>query len=186
MDNMKASYMSMMIQFSLKCNRYLTTDNVTKEAPAQQRETSTEMQAQKSPPHSRHRGAADENVQECISPDDAYYCRPEFLEQLDKLESIAREKIQHRKRVVCSPPSFNLGISLQQEATAAPSAHPTPGTVLGAAASTEQQTDEGSEHAINPEKAPQTNKGINKAAEIHEINKAKQVVKRQQPKRMVT
>jgi len=32
----------------------------------QQGETSTEMQAQKSPPHTRHTGAANENVQECV------------------------------------------------------------------------------------------------------------------------
>jgi len=100
------------------------------------------------------------------SPDDAYYCSSEFLEQLDKLESIAREEIQHRKRVACSPPSFSIGISLEQEATLAPSIHPTPGTVQvqwgektaptkPPTASTEQQTDESSEHAVNPEKAPQ-------------------------------
>ncbi|KAJ8425195.1 hypothetical protein Cgig2_004317 [Carnegiea gigantea] len=150
-------------------------DNVTKGAPTQQGETLTEMQAQKSPPHTRHIGVANENVQECVSPDDAYYCSPEFLEQLDRLESIAREEIQHSKRVARSPPSFSLGISLEQEATLAPSAHPTPGTVQTTpteppAASTEHQTDEGSEHAINPEKAPQTSKGTHKAAEKHEIN----------------
>jgi len=39
-------------------------DNVTKGAPAQQEETLTEMQVQNSPPHSRHTGAANENVQE--------------------------------------------------------------------------------------------------------------------------
>ncbi|KAJ8432080.1 LOW QUALITY PROTEIN: hypothetical protein Cgig2_024690 [Carnegiea gigantea] len=81
-----------------------------------------------SPPHTRHKGAANENVQECISPDDAYYYSPEFLEQLDKLEGMAKEEIQHRKRVTCSPPSFSLRISLEQKATPAPSAHPTPGT----------------------------------------------------------
>ncbi|KAJ8422902.1 hypothetical protein Cgig2_026423 [Carnegiea gigantea] len=43
-----------------------------------------------------------------------------------------------------------------------------------------------SEHAVNPEKAPQISEGTDKAAEIYEINKAKQAVKRQQPKRMVT
>ena len=96
-------------------------DNVTKGAPAQQEETLTEMQAQNSPPHSRHTGAANENVQECISPDDAYYCSPKFayycspkfLEQLNKLKSIARDEIHHRKRVACSPPSFSFGISLE-------------------------------------------------------------------------
>ncbi|KAJ8447044.1 hypothetical protein Cgig2_033613 [Carnegiea gigantea] len=134
---------------------------------------------------------------QCVSPDDAYYCSLEFLEQLDKLESIAREEIQHRKKVACSPPSFSLGISLEQEATPAPSAQPTLDTdqeqwgVKTAltdplATSTEQQTNEGSEHAVNPEKAPQTSEGTDKTTKIHEINKVKQVVKRQQPKRMVT
>ena len=66
---------------------------MTKGAPAQQGETSIEMQAQKSLPHTRHIGVANENVQECVSPDDAYYCSPEFLKQLDKLESIATEEI---------------------------------------------------------------------------------------------
>ncbi|KAJ8424951.1 hypothetical protein Cgig2_018758 [Carnegiea gigantea] len=141
-------------------------DNVTKGAPAQQGETSTEMQAQ--------------NL--------------EFLEQLDKLESVARGEIQHRKRVACSPSSFSLGMSLEQEAIPAPSAHPTPSTVQvqwgekiaePSTTSTEQQTDEGSEHVVNPEKAPQTSKGTDKATEIHEINKAKQVVKRQPSKRMM-
>ena len=72
------------------------------------------MQAQKSPPHTRHIGAANENVQECVSPDDTYYYSLEILEELDKLESIAREEIQHRKRVACSPLSFSFGISLEQ------------------------------------------------------------------------
>ncbi|KAJ8427523.1 hypothetical protein Cgig2_008883 [Carnegiea gigantea] len=145
---------------------------------------------QKSPPLTNHTVAANENIQECVSLDDAYYCSPEFLEQLDKLESIAREEIQHRKKVACSPLSFSLGISLEQEATLAPSPQPTPGTdqvqwgektapTEPPATSTEQQTDEGNEHAVNPEKAPQTSEGADKAAEIHEINKAKQVVKRQ-------
>ncbi|KAJ8437678.1 hypothetical protein Cgig2_028616 [Carnegiea gigantea] len=64
-----------------------------------------------------------------VFPYDAYYCSPEFFEQLHKLESIAREEIQHGKRVACSPPSFSLGISLEQEATPTSSAPPTPGTV---------------------------------------------------------
>ncbi|KAJ8450758.1 hypothetical protein Cgig2_021230 [Carnegiea gigantea] len=46
-----------------------------------------------------------------------------------RAKSIAREEIQHRKRVACIPPSFSLGISLEQEATPALSAQPTPGTI---------------------------------------------------------
>ena len=159
--------------------------------------TTTDTQTQKTPPHTRKAIAASENVQECVYPDDAYYYSPEFLQQLDKLESIAREEIQHRKKFTCSPPSFSLGISLDQEATPAPSAQLTPGTDHEQwgektvptdlpSTSTVQQTNEGSEHAVNPEKATQTREGTDKAAKIHEIIKAKKVVKRQQPKRMVT
>ncbi|KAJ8438925.1 hypothetical protein Cgig2_033812 [Carnegiea gigantea] len=161
-------------------------NNVNKEALAQQGETATDTQTQKTPPHTRQVVAVSENIQECVSLDDAYYYSPEFLEQLNKLESIAREEIQHRKKVACNPPT-----------TPAPSAHSTPGTdheqwgenttLTGPpGTSTEQQKNEGSEHAINPEKAPQTREGTDKAPKIHEIIKAKQVVKRQQSKRMVT
>jgi len=101
---------------------------VTKEAPAQQVKTAIDTQTQKTPPHTRQAVVVSENIQECVSPDDAYYCSLEFLEQLNKPESIAREEIQYRKKVACSLPSFSLGISLEQEATPAPSTQPTPGT----------------------------------------------------------
>ncbi|KAJ8443496.1 hypothetical protein Cgig2_016979 [Carnegiea gigantea] len=120
----------------------------------------------------------------------------EFLEQVDQPESTVREQIQQRKRVAYSPPSFGLGISLEKEATAAPSAHTTPATVqfqLGEnttpreppATGTEQQTYEGSEQPINPDKSPKTTKGTHKAVEKLEIKKAKQMVLRQQPKKML-
>ncbi|KAJ8445885.1 hypothetical protein Cgig2_000197 [Carnegiea gigantea] len=154
MDNVKASCISMMIQFS-------------------------------------HTACANENVIECVSPDDTYYCSSKFLEQVDKLESMAREQIQQRKRVACSPLNFSLGISLEKEATAAHSTHTTSATVqfqLGEnttpreppTAGTEQYTYEGSEQPVNPEKSPKTTKGTPKAAEKQEIKKAKQVVQRQQ------
>ncbi|KAJ8432250.1 hypothetical protein Cgig2_013903 [Carnegiea gigantea] len=61
-------------------------------------QTATDTQTQQTPPHTRQAVATSENIQECVSPDDEYYCSPVFLEQLDKLESIAREEIQQRKR----------------------------------------------------------------------------------------
>ena len=171
-------------------------DNITRVAPAQQGETSTQIQTQRSQPHTSHTTCVNENVIECVSPDDTYYCSPEFFEQVDQLESMTREQIQQRKRVACSPLSFSLGISLKKEATAAHSAHTTSATVqfqLGEnatpreppAAGTEQHTYEGSEQPINPEKSPKTTKGTPKATEKYEIKKAKQVVLRQQSKRMV-
>lgn len=86
---------------------------MTKEAPAQQGEAATDKETQKTPPQARQAVVAHDNIQECNSPEDAYYCSADFLDQLDKLESIAREKLQHRKKVICSPPSFSLGISLE-------------------------------------------------------------------------
>ena len=53
---------------------------MTKEAPAQQEETATDTQTQQTPPHTRQAVAASENIQEGVSPDDTYYCSPEFLE----------------------------------------------------------------------------------------------------------
>ncbi|KAJ8451300.1 hypothetical protein Cgig2_014072 [Carnegiea gigantea] len=129
-------------------------DNMTKEAQAHQEKTTTDMQTQQTPPHTTQGVAA-----KYVSPNDAYYYSPEFLEQLDKLESIAREEIQHKKKVAYSPPSFSLGIPLEQQATPAPSAQPTTGIdqeqcrekttptdPLGT--STEKQPNEGSEHVV--------------------------------------
>ncbi|KAJ8428961.1 hypothetical protein Cgig2_003292 [Carnegiea gigantea] len=160
-------------------------DNVTRVAPVQQGETATQMQTQRSQPHTSHTACANENEPECVSPDDTFYCSPEFLEQLDHLESIAREQIQQRKRVACSPPSFSLGISLEKEATAAPSAYTTPTTnqfKLGENI-VAREPPVGSEQPTNPEKSPKTTKGTHKAEEKHEIKKAKQVVLWQQPKK---
>ncbi|KAJ8435722.1 LOW QUALITY PROTEIN: hypothetical protein Cgig2_002679 [Carnegiea gigantea] len=55
-----------------------------------------------------------QNVTDCLSPNDTYYCIPEFLEYVDQLESTAREKMQ-QKRMGFSPPSFSLGISPKKE-----------------------------------------------------------------------
>jgi len=110
---------------------------------------------------------------------------------------MAREEVQQKKKVACSPPSFSLGIPLDQQATPAPSAEPPPGIYQEQcrektaptnppATSTEQQPNEGSEHTVTLDTTPQTRKGIEKAANIHETIRGKQVVKRQQPKRMVT
>ena len=119
------------------------------------------MQMQRSQPHTSHTACANENEPEYVSPNDTYYSSSEFLEQVDQLESMAREQIQQRKRVACSPPNFSLGISLGKEATAAPSAHTIPATVqfqLGKntapreppTVGTEQQTYEDSEQPVNP------------------------------------
>ncbi|KAJ8447881.1 LOW QUALITY PROTEIN: hypothetical protein Cgig2_012016 [Carnegiea gigantea] len=87
-----------------------------------------------------------------------------------QLESMAKEQIQQRKRVACSPPSFRLGISLEKEASAAHSAHTTPAIVefqLGEntaprgslAVGTEQHTYEGSGYPVSAKKSPKTTKG---------------------------
>jgi len=149
---------------------------VTRVPPAQQGETSTQMQTQRSQPHTGHTTCANENVTEWVSPSDTYYCSSKFLEEVDQLESMAREQIQQRKWVACSPPSFSLGISLEKETSAAHSAHTTPAIVelqLGEntaprgslVTGTEQHIYEGSEHPISAEKSPKTTKGTHKAAE---------------------
>ncbi|KAJ8429930.1 LOW QUALITY PROTEIN: hypothetical protein Cgig2_017980 [Carnegiea gigantea] len=51
------------------------------------------------------------NVIDCLSRNDTYYCILEFLEQVDLLESMVREKMQQKKRMGFSPLSFSLGIS---------------------------------------------------------------------------
>ena len=134
------------------------------------------MQTQRSQPHTGHTTCANENVTEYVSPNYTYYCSPKFLEEVDQRESMAREPIQQRKRVPCSPPSFSLGISLEKEASAAHSAHTTLAMVkfqLGEnttpkgslAAGTDQHTYESSEHPVSAEKSPKTTKGTHKAAE---------------------
>ena len=61
-----------------------------------------------------------------MTPDDPCCCSPEFLEKVDKLESMAIERIEQRTRMGCSPPSFNIGISPEREACAKPSRDITP------------------------------------------------------------
>ncbi|KAJ8451444.1 hypothetical protein Cgig2_017835 [Carnegiea gigantea] len=169
-------------------------DNITKEAQAQQEKTRTNTQNQQTPPHTTHGVAVSDNIEDCDSPYDTYYCSPEFLEQLER---IASEQIKHKKKFACSPPSFSLGIPLEQQASPAPSAQPTtsidqqehrekiaPTDLTDT--STKQQPNQGSELAVAADKALQSNKETDKATKMHESIKGKQIIKRQQPKRMVT
>ncbi|KAJ8434519.1 hypothetical protein Cgig2_030142 [Carnegiea gigantea] len=70
------------------------------------------------PLQSTDKAGGDDNVKDCSTPDDPYYCSSEFLEQVDKLESMAIERMEQRTRMGCSPLSFNLGISPEREACA--------------------------------------------------------------------
>ncbi|KAJ8420931.1 hypothetical protein Cgig2_017127 [Carnegiea gigantea] len=73
------------------------------------------------PLQSTDKAGGDDNVRDCSTPDDPYYYSPEFLEQVDKLESMAIERMGQRTRMGCSPLSFNLGLSPEREAYAIPS-----------------------------------------------------------------
>ncbi|KAJ8437972.1 hypothetical protein Cgig2_033705 [Carnegiea gigantea] len=72
------------------------------------------------PLQSTDKVGGDDNVR---APDDPYYCSPEFLEQVDKLESLAMEQ---RTRIGYSPSSFNLGLPSERKACATPSGDITP------------------------------------------------------------
>jgi len=79
-------------------------------AAADQGNKRTAAHTQISQPQSTDKVGGDDNVRDCSTPDDLYYCSPEFLEQVDKLESMAIEKMEHRTAMGCSPPSFNIRI----------------------------------------------------------------------------
>ncbi|KAJ8434670.1 hypothetical protein Cgig2_030056 [Carnegiea gigantea] len=160
MDNVKASYISMMIQFR--------TDTA----------------------------GGNDNVRECLTPDDPYYCSPQFLEQLDKLESMAIKRMEQRTRIGCSPQSFNLGISPEREACARPLGDITPASFQpqtgvytvptgSVVAVSEQHVHQANENAVNVQNTPENTKDIQKALGKWGNKKGKQVVLRQQPKRMV-
>ena len=82
-----------------------------------------------SQPQSTDKAGGGDNVRDCSTPDDLYYCSPEFPEQVDKLESMAMEKMEHRTTMGCSPPSFNLGISPERGASATPSGDIRPASI---------------------------------------------------------
>ncbi|KAJ8438372.1 hypothetical protein Cgig2_006290 [Carnegiea gigantea] len=56
-----------------------------------------------------------QNATDYLSPYDIYYYSPEFLEEVDQLESMAREKNAVEKKIGFSPPKFSLGISHKKE-----------------------------------------------------------------------
>jgi len=66
-------------------------ENVSTVVAAQQGNKGTQIHTQTSQPQRTNTAGGNDNVRECLTPDDPYYCSPEFLEQVDKLESMAIE-----------------------------------------------------------------------------------------------
>ncbi|KAJ8429091.1 hypothetical protein Cgig2_001051 [Carnegiea gigantea] len=138
-----------------------------------------------------------DNVRYCCTPDDPYYYSPKFLEQVDKLESMAIERMEQKTRMGCSPPSFNLGISPEREACATPSGDIThasfqpqmgvytdpTGSVI--AADSERHLKQANKNAINVQNTPENSKELQKLAGKRGNKKGKQVVLRHQSKRIL-
>ncbi|KAJ8440473.1 hypothetical protein Cgig2_013632 [Carnegiea gigantea] len=121
---------------------------------------------------STDKAGGDDNVRYCSTPDDPYYCSLEFLEQVDKLESMAIERMEQRTRMGCSPSSFNLGILPEREACATPLGDITPASFqpqMGVytdptgsvtASCSEQQLQQANENAINVQNTPEKGKEL--------------------------
>ncbi|KAJ8428153.1 hypothetical protein Cgig2_028028 [Carnegiea gigantea] len=67
-----------------------------------------------SPQPSSDAVVTNQNETYCSSPYGTCYCSPEFLEQVQQLESMARETMQRKKRINFNPPSFSLRISSEK------------------------------------------------------------------------
>ncbi|KAJ8435724.1 hypothetical protein Cgig2_002681 [Carnegiea gigantea] len=128
MDNFNTLYLLLMIQCRNLHIPYVP-DNMTTVAQAQQGKKVTQMHTHSSQPYTSGTACGSQNVIDCLSADDMYYCSLEFLELVDQVESMAREKMQQKKRMGFSLPSFSLGTSPEKEPCATHSIDTTPATL---------------------------------------------------------
>ncbi|KAJ8423420.1 hypothetical protein Cgig2_032670 [Carnegiea gigantea] len=144
-------------------------DKVTTATQAREGDKTTQIQIQGSHPPTTATACVNQDDKDCLSPDDTFYCNPEFLEEVEQLETMAREKMQQKKRMDFTPPSFNLGISLEKGRCASRSLNITPATLKfsvshkgGANASITGRTCQPTENADNLGKSQGSTKQMHK------------------------
>ena len=87
------------------------------------------MPNQSSQPPTINTACLYEQQKDCLPTDDTFYCNPEFLEQVEQIETMAGQRIKQKKAVDFTPPSFSLGISPEKGQCASRSKHIRPTTL---------------------------------------------------------
>ena len=69
------------------------------------------MHNQSSQPPTSYTACLIQKQTDCLAIDDTFFYSLEFLEQVEQIESMAREKMQQKRTMDFTPPSFSLRIS---------------------------------------------------------------------------
>ena len=87
------------------------------------------MQNRTSQPPASDTACSIQKQTDWLATDDTFFCSPEFLEQVEQIESMAKDKLQQKRTMDFTPPSFSLGISPEKEQCASRSLDITPTTL---------------------------------------------------------
>ena len=92
------------------------TQNKHTTAPlAQEGHHTTQMPQQGCHPPTTDTVSLNESHRECLATDETFYCSTEFLQQVEHIETMAKERMKQKRAMNFTPPSFSLGISPEKE-----------------------------------------------------------------------